>query len=100
MSCLTFTGLVSDLVDDLVYSVLVLEHEWLQDSVVDQVGATVLARDHEPQKDEAFGERVQWDPEEEEIAKELQDAKKGVDAPVHEPLGVIVLDCRFDGLNS
>ncbi len=58
-----------------VNAILVLQEEGSDDLVVDEVAAAVLARDHEPEEEEALGQRVQRDPEEQLIAEELQDAE-------------------------
>ncbi len=76
-----------------------LQEEWSDDFVVDNVAAAVLARHHEPEKEQALGERVQRDPEEQLVAEELQDAEQGVGSPVHEPLGVVLLRLALNSLD-
>ena len=46
-----------------------------------------------------FGQLVERDPEEQLVREVLQDAEERIHAPVHEPLGVIVLMRGLNGLD-
>jgi len=76
-----------------------LEEEWPQDLAVNDVAAAVLARHHQPDEEEALGQRVKGNPEEKLIAKVLEDAEQGVCGPVHQPLGIVILYLALDGLD-
>jgi len=84
---------LSELVIDII---LVLQHERSQNLVVDDVRAAVGAGNHQPEEKDALGKRVERDPEEQLVAEELEDAEESVHAPVHEPLGVVILVDRLN----
>ncbi len=93
-----FDGVLS-LADQLVNLWLILQKPWLYQSVVDQEGAAIVAWNHEPEKKGALGQCVEWNPEEQLVAEELQEAEQRVDNPVHEPFGVVLAVRRLDGFD-
>lgn len=58
------------------------------------------SRKCQPQHKCSLGERVEWDPEEEVVSKELDNVDEANDSPVSEPLLVIVSLYRLDSLEG
>jgi len=94
-----FAESILGLSDVFVDAILMLDHEWPQDLVVDDVGSAVVARHHKPKKKNALRQSVERDPEEQLVAEELEDAEESIHAPVHQPFRVIVLVHRLDGFD-
>lgn len=54
---------------------------------------------HQPQHEDAFWKVVEWDPEEEDVRKELEKGEEGVSYPVGQPLGVVILPFALNCLD-
>jgi len=82
--------MIFGLANGSVDAVLVFCDEWLENTVVDGVGAARCAGNHGPHKKQALGQGVERNPEQKLVAEELQDAERTIHNPVHEPFGVVV----------
>ena len=74
-----------------------LEEVGPDDAVVDDGGA--LEGGHAPQEEGALHEPVHGDPPDEGVGEELSDGEDGEDDPVHQPLRVVRLGARLQGLD-
>jgi len=77
---------------------LMAKNERENELVVQQQGSVVGPRIHQPQQENAFGQIVKWNPEEENVGEEFEKGEKGVSDPVSQPLGVVILLFAFDRL--
>ena len=75
------------------------DEERPNDSWIDELRAAVSAGHHQPEEQHALGQRVERDPEEQMIAKELAQAEYGIHHPVHEPFGVVIAVVWLDRLD-
>ena len=74
-----------------------LEEVGPDDAVVDDGGA--LHGRHAPQQEGVLDEPVEGDPADEEVREELEAGEEGEDDPVHQPLRVVRLRARLQGLD-
>jgi len=77
---------------------LVAQNEGENELVVHQQGSVVGPRIHQPQQENAFGQIVKWNPEEEDVGEEFEKGEEGVSDPVGQPLGIVILLFAFDRL--
>ncbi len=45
-------------------------------------------------------ERVEWNPEQEDVGKSFNKSEGSIHNPVGKPFGVVIFLCRFDGFNA
>jgi len=58
------------------------EDEGRNELVVEKERSIASRRIHQPQQEDAFGEVVEWDPEEKDVGKELKKREEGIGYPV------------------
>lgn len=78
---------------------LVSQDEWLNELVVKQQGPISLRRIHQPQEENAFGEIVKGNPEEEDVREKLEEGEESVGDPICQPFSVVVFLFAFDRLD-
>ena len=79
---------------------MMLEDERSNETMVDDMRATFLARCHQPDKEKAFDQPVEWQRMEKRISDVLDEAKRGVDNPVDQPFRIIVGDGWFNSQHA
>jgi len=103
----SFTDYVADSTfrfpEGLINGRLVANDERLNELVVQQQRSVCRGRVHQPKQENAFGQVVEGNPEEENVREELEEREESVGDPICKPFGIIVLLFafnRFDGCIS